>query len=83
MEIEDEINKERKKAEADRKIGEITLENSKNRFADYILKTNVRHELENCNAYAVNSTYKLKLPLKVRMKRFFNKIKIVFGHGAE
>lgn len=83
MNIDDEINNEYKKIENEKITGDITLNNSKKKFAEEILKTNIGEELKNCNAYIINEKCKLKIPLKIKIKRFFDKLKIVFGYGIK
>lgn len=83
MNINDEINNEYKKIENEKIIGNVTLDNNKKRFAEEILKTNIGQELRNCNAYIINEKCKLKIPLKIKIKRFFDKLKIVFGYGIK
>lgn len=83
MNINDEIANEYKKIENEKIINTITLENSKNKFAEEILRTNLGNELKNCNMFNINGCYKKKLPLKLRVKRLIENLKIVFGYGVE
>ena len=82
MNIDDEINNEYKKIESEKIIGVMTLNNSKRKFAEEILTTNIGEELKNCNAYIINEKCKLKIPLKIKIRRFFEKLKIIFGYGT-
>ena len=82
MNIDEEINAEYKKIEIEKKINETVLDNTKKKFAEEILLTNLGNELRNCNAYNVRNKYKIKLPLKIRIKNFLNKIKNVLGYGS-
>ena len=82
MSIDDEINNEYKKIENEKVIDLVTLDNSKKKFAEKILMTDMGEELKNCNLYTLNDKRKLKIPLKIKIKRFLEKIKTVFGYGT-
>ena len=94
MSIDDEINNEYKKIENEKVIDLVTLDNSKKnriktirvfrlkKFAEKILMTDMGEELKNCHLYTLNDKRKLKIPLKIKIKRFLEKIKTVFGYGT-
>ena len=82
MSIDDEINNEYKKIENEKVIDLVTLDNSKKKFAEKILMTDMGEELKNCHLYTLNDKRKLKIPLKIKIKRFLEKIKTVFGYGS-
>ena len=82
MSIDDEINNEYKKIENEKVIDLVTLDNSKKKFAEKILMTDMGEELKNCHLYTLNDKRKLKIPLKIKRKRFLEKIKTVFGYGT-
>ena len=82
MNIDDEINNEYKKIENEKVIDLVTLDNSKKKFAEKILMTDMGEELKNCHLYTLNDKRKLKIPLKIKIKRFLEKIKTVFGYGT-
>ena len=82
MSIDDEINNEYKKIENEKVIDLVTLDNSKKKFAEKILMTDMGEELKNCHLYTLNDKRKLKMPLKIKIKRFLEKIKTVFGYGT-
>lgn len=76
MGINEEIQREYIKMKNDRVVDETTTINSKKQFADMILNGNIGNELNNCNNYVIQSR-PLKIPFRIRMRNFINKLKYV------
>ena len=73
MAIKDEINKEYEKIKTEQMVFETTMEAQKRKYADSLLNSSLGSELKNCNSY-YSLSVKKKLPIKLRIKRFFNNI---------
>ena len=73
MAIKDEINKEYEKIKTEQMVFETTMEAQKRRYADSLFNSSLGSELKNCNSY-YSLSVKKKLPIKLRIKRFFNNI---------
>ena len=77
MAIKDEINKEYEKIKTEQMVFETTMEAQKRKYADSLFNSSLGSELKNCNSY-YSLSVKKKLPIKLRIKRFFNNIFKVF-----
>lgn len=73
MAIKDEINKEYEKIKTEQMVFETTMEAQKRKYADSLFNSSLGSELKNCNSY-YSLSVKKKLPIKLRIKRFFNNI---------
>ena len=73
MAVNDEINKEYEKIKTEQMVFETTMEAQKRKYADSLLNSTLGSELKNCNSY-YSLSIKKKLPIKLRIKRFFNNI---------
>ena len=73
MAVNDEINKEYEKIKTEQMVFETTMEAQKRKYADSLLNSTLGSELKNCNSY-YSLSVKKKLPIKLRIKRFFNNI---------
>lgn len=73
MAIKDEINKEYEKIKTEQMVFETTMEAHKRKYADSLFNSSLGSELKNCNSY-YSLSVKKKLPIKLRIKRFFNNI---------
>ena len=73
MAVNDEINKEYEKIKTEQMVFETTMEAQKRKYADSLLNSSLGAELKNCNSY-YSLSVKKKLPIKLRIKRFFNNI---------
>ena len=73
MAIRDEINKEYEKIKTEQMVFETTMEAQKRKYADSLFNSSLGSELKNCNSY-YSLSVKKKLPIKLRIKRFFNNI---------
>ena len=73
MAIKDEINKEYEKIKTEQMVFETTMEAQKRKYADSLFNSSLGSELKNCNSY-YSLSIKKKIPLKMRIKRFFNNI---------
>ena len=73
MAIKDEINKEYEKIKTEQMVFETTMEAQKRKYADSLLNRSLCLEFKNCNSY-YSLSVKKKLPIKLRIKRFFNNI---------
>ena len=73
MAIKDEINKEYEKIKTEQMVLETTMEAQKRKYADSLFNSSLGSELKNCNSY-YSLSVKKKLPIKLRIKRFFNNI---------
>ena len=73
MAIKDEINKEYEKINTEQMVFETTMEAQKRKYADSLFNSSLGSELKNCNSY-YSLSVKKKLPIKLRIKRFFNNI---------
>ena len=73
MAIKDEINKEYEKIKTEQMVFETTMEAQKRKYADSLFNRSLGSELKNCNSY-YSLSVKKKLPIKLRIKRFFNNI---------
>ena len=73
MAIKDEINKEYEKIKTEQMVFETTMEAQKRRYADSLFNSSLGSELKNCNSY-YSLSVKKKIPIKLRIKRFFNNI---------
>ena len=54
-------------------VFETTMEAQKRKYADSLFNSSLGSELKNCNSY-YSLSVKKKLPIKLRIKRFFNNI---------
>ena len=82
MSIDDEINNEYKKIENEKVIDLVTLDNSKKKFAEKILMTDMGEELKNCHVETLSDKRKGNVRLKIKVKRCLEKIKTVFGYAT-
>ena len=73
MAIKDEINKEYEKIKTEQMVFETTMEAQKRKYADSLFNSSLGTELKNCNSY-YSISVKKKLPIKLRIKRFFNNV---------
>ena len=73
MAIKDEINKEYEKIKTEQMVFETTMEAQKRKYADSLFNSSLGSELKNCNSY-YSLSVKKKIPIKLRIKRFFNNI---------
>lgn len=73
MAIKDEINKEYEKIKTEQMVFETTMEAQKRKYADSLFNSSLGSELKNCNSY-YSLSVKKKLPIKLRIKRFFNNV---------
>ena len=73
MGVNDEINKEYEKIKTEQMVFETTMEAQKRKYADSLFNSSLGSELKNCNSY-YSLSVKKKLPIKLRIKRFFNNI---------
>ena len=73
MAIKDEINKEYEKINTEQMVFETTMEAQKRKYADSLFNSSLGSELKNCNSY-YSLSVKKKLPIKLRIKRFFNNV---------
>ena len=73
MAVNDEINKEYEKIKTEQMVFETTMEAQKRKYADSLFNSSLGSELKNCNSY-YSLSVKKKLPIKLRIKRFFNNI---------
>ena len=73
MAVNDEINKEYEKIKTEKIVFETTMEAQKRKYADSLFNSSLGSELKNCNSY-YSLSVKKKLPIKLRIKRFFNNI---------
>ena len=73
MAIKDEINKEYEKIKTEQMVFATTMEAQKRKYADSLFNSSLGSELKNCNSY-YSLSVKKKLPIKLRIKRFFNNI---------
>ena len=73
MAIKDEINKEYEKIKTEQMVFETTMEAQKRKYADSLFNSSLGSELKNCNSY-YSLSVKKKLPINLRIKRFFNNV---------
>ena len=73
MGVNDEINKEYEKIKTEQMVFETTMEAQKRKYADSLFNSSLGSELKNCNSY-YSLSVKKKIPIKLRIKRFFNNI---------
>ena len=73
MAVNDEINKEYEKIKTEQMVFETTMEAQKRKYADSLFNSSLGSELKNCNSY-YSLSVKKKLPIKLRIKRFFNNV---------
>ena len=73
MAVNDEINKEYEKIKTEQMVFETTMEAQKRKYADSLFNSSLGSELKNCNSY-YSLSVKKKIPIKLRIKRFFNNI---------
>lgn len=81
MSINGEIQKEYEKVKNEKIIGDVTIDNLKNNFAEQLLNSQIGEELKKCDKF-YTIPQKKKIPFKIRFKNFINKLKFVLN-GTE